>query len=191
MSQYWEHLISINHLTDASDVETCCVRLTDSSSGNHQLAYYSCKLLPRNPKFATIEKECLAVKLSFTSHLCIRVGKSLCHPDRSPCTSVANQFKETYFHVPLESSSSTILVHREQHAGKKNANPDSLSQITWTLHSFEQVQTLDSKKGLTDLFMLVWCISCPLFVTWCIVVYVVCDSWYSLSLVVTWTNLYL
>ena len=50
--------------TDASEVGVGAVlSQTDAEGCDHPVAYFSRKLLPREQKYATIEKECLAIKL--------------------------------------------------------------------------------------------------------------------------------
>ena len=50
--------------TDASEVGIGAIlSQTDTEGYDHPLAYFSRKLLPREQKFATIEKDCLAIKL--------------------------------------------------------------------------------------------------------------------------------
>ena len=50
--------------TDALEVGVGAVlSQTDAEGCDHPMAYFSRKLLPREQKYATIEKECLAIKL--------------------------------------------------------------------------------------------------------------------------------
>jgi len=50
--------------TDASEVGVGAVLSQSDDEGlDHPLAYFSRKLLPKEQKFLTIEKECLAIKL--------------------------------------------------------------------------------------------------------------------------------
>ena len=51
--------------TDASDVGVSAVlSQLDEEVADHPVAYYSSKLLAREQKYATTEKECLAIKLA-------------------------------------------------------------------------------------------------------------------------------
>ena len=55
--------------TDASEVGVGAVlSQTDAEGCDHPVAYVSRKLLPREQKYATIEKECLAIKLVELKH---------------------------------------------------------------------------------------------------------------------------
>ena len=51
--------------TDASDRGVgAVVRQCDEKGDEHPIAYFSCKLLPCEERYSTIEKECLAIKLA-------------------------------------------------------------------------------------------------------------------------------
>ena len=51
--------------TDASERRVGAVlSQLDESGADHPVAYFSCKVLPREERYSTVEKECLAVKLS-------------------------------------------------------------------------------------------------------------------------------
>ena len=50
--------------TDASDRGVGAVLSQQNSDGDHPVAYFSKKLLPREERYSVIEKECLAVKLA-------------------------------------------------------------------------------------------------------------------------------
>ena len=51
--------------TDVSEYGVGAVLSQEDDAGDeHPIAYFSRKLLPREQKYATIEKECLAIKLA-------------------------------------------------------------------------------------------------------------------------------
>lgn len=50
--------------TDASEVGVGAVlSQRNPEGGDHPIAYFSHKLLPREQRYATVEKECLAIRL--------------------------------------------------------------------------------------------------------------------------------
>ncbi len=53
------------------------VREEDDEGGEHPVAYYSRKLLPREERYSTIEQECLAVKLGVQAFRVYLLGKPL------------------------------------------------------------------------------------------------------------------
>ena len=62
--------------TDASDVGVGAVLSQLDDAGNdHPIAYYSRKLLPREKNYSTIEKECLAIKVSVEHFQAYLVGR--------------------------------------------------------------------------------------------------------------------
>ena len=62
--------------TDASDVGVGAVlSQVDDTGADHPVAYFSRKLLPREQKYSTIEKECLAIKLATQAFRVYLLGK--------------------------------------------------------------------------------------------------------------------
>ena len=62
--------------TDASDRGVGAVlSQQDDECHDHPIAYYSRKLLPREEKYSTIEKECLAIKLGIETFCVYLLGK--------------------------------------------------------------------------------------------------------------------
>ena len=51
----------------------------DSAGQDHPIAYFSRKLLPREEKYSTVEKECLSINWPYTTFVCTSLaGGSLC-----------------------------------------------------------------------------------------------------------------
>ncbi len=62
--------------TDASDRGVGAVlSQIRSDGGEHPIAYYSRKLLPREERYSTVEKECLAVKLGIQAFCAYLLGR--------------------------------------------------------------------------------------------------------------------
>ena len=62
--------------TDASDRGVGAVlSQIRSDGGEHPIAYYSRKLLPREERYSTVEKECLAVKLGIQAFRVYLLGR--------------------------------------------------------------------------------------------------------------------
>ena len=62
--------------TDASNVGISAILSQKDSEGqDHPIAYYSRKLLPRETRYSTVEKECLAVKIGVQAFKVYLLGK--------------------------------------------------------------------------------------------------------------------
>lgn len=65
--------------TDASDRGIGVVlSQLDEDGHDHPVAFFSRKLLPREERYSTVEKECLAIKLGMQAFKVYLVGKPLC-----------------------------------------------------------------------------------------------------------------
>ena len=62
--------------TDASERGVGAVlSQLDESGADHPVAYFSCKLLPREKRYSTVEKECLAIKLGIQAFRVYLLGR--------------------------------------------------------------------------------------------------------------------
>ena len=79
--------------TDASDrgagADPAVLSQCDSKGEEHPVAYYSRKFLPREERYSTVEKECLAIKTGSNSFQGISVGEEIYYPNRSSIVGVA------------------------------------------------------------------------------------------------------
>ena len=73
--------------TDASDVAVGAVLSQKDEEGHdHPVAYFSRKLLPREVRYSTIEKECLAIKLATHAFRVYLLGREfVIQTDHSNC----------------------------------------------------------------------------------------------------------
>lgn len=78
----------------------------DENGDDYPVAYYSKKLLPREQNYATVEQECLAIKLSIE---CLPPRKTIHYPHGPPSTSVAELLSgEKWAPYQMEPSSAAI-----------------------------------------------------------------------------------
>ena len=98
-------------------------------SGDHPIAYFSRKLLPREEKYSVIEKECLAIKLACQSFQVYLLGRRFEIQTDHRALEWMDKLKEnnarlTHWILALQPYSFTIK-HR---SGKTNGNADTLSR---------------------------------------------------------------
>uniref|UniRef100_A0A1X7SIY1 Reverse transcriptase RNase H-like domain-containing protein n=1 Tax=Amphimedon queenslandica TaxID=400682 RepID=A0A1X7SIY1_AMPQE len=116
--------------TDASDRGVGAVlSQLDDSGQEHPVAYFSKKLLPREEKYSTIEKECLAIKLGVKAFQVYLLGKQFQIQTDHRALVWLNNMKDktsrlTRWSLALQPFDFTI-VHR---VGKANVNADALSR---------------------------------------------------------------
>ncbi|KAL5516318.1 hypothetical protein EMCRGX_G001611 [Ephydatia muelleri] len=113
---------------DASDVGVGAVlSQVDDTGADHPVAYFSRKLLPREQKYSTIEKECLAIKLATQAFRVYLLGKPFLiiglweWLDRLK----ENNAKLSRWSIALQPFKFQVR-HRP---GKDNSNADSLSHL--------------------------------------------------------------
>ena len=115
--------------TDASEVGVGAVlSQLDDNDQDHAIRYFSRKLLPREQKYATVEKECLAVKLGI-QHFAVYLMEEPFRIQTDHCAiQWLNNFKEKNrrrWSLALQPFIFTI----EHKKGKVNANADTLSRM--------------------------------------------------------------
>ena len=116
---------------DASDVGVGAVlSQIDEEGMDHPVAYFSRKLLPREQKYATVEKECLAIKLGIEKFSVYLMGREFTiQTDHralqwlSKCQNLNSRL--TRWSIALQSYKFKVLHRR----GTENANADALSRI--------------------------------------------------------------
>ena len=119
--------------TDASEVGAgAFLSQTDDEGLDHPVAYFSCKLLPREQKYSTIEKECLAIKLDVQVFHVYLLGKPFeiqtdHHALQWP-SSVKDSNNQLQRWSLMHQPCSFSIKHRK---GVENANTDCLSHVEW------------------------------------------------------------
>jgi hypothetical protein len=117
--------------TDASDRGIGAVLSQLDDEGNdHPVAYFSRKLLPREEKYSTIEKECLAIKLSIHAFRVYLLGKEFVIQTDHRALEWLDRLKEsnarlTRWSLALQPYQFVVRYR----AGKKNGNADALSRV--------------------------------------------------------------
>ena len=116
--------------TDASDRGVGAVLSQVGDNGlDHPIAYFSRKLFPREEKYSTIEKECLAIKLSIQAFHVYLMGCTFkIHTDHTSLEWL-NRIKDTNARLSRWSlflQSYCYMV--EYRMGRSNGNADALSR---------------------------------------------------------------
>ena len=117
--------------TDASDRGAgAVISQCDSKGEEHTVAYYSRKFLPREERYSTVEKECLAIKLAVTAFRVYLLGRKFTIQTDHLSLEWLDRLKDSNprlcrWSLGLQHYQYTV-VHRP---GKANGNADSLSRI--------------------------------------------------------------
>ena len=101
----------------------------DEAGDEHPVAYFSRKLLPREQRYSTVEKECLAIKLSIEAFKVYLLGKPFQIQTDHRALVWLDQLKEknarlTRWSLSLQPYDFTVVYRR----GKDNHNADVLSR---------------------------------------------------------------
>jgi len=117
--------------TDASDHGIGAVlSQLDTEGTDRPIAYYSKKLLPREERYSTIEKECLAIRLATQAFRVYLLGRPFTIQTDHRALRWLDKLKETNARLTRWSlylqSFKFVVVHR---AGRDNANADALSRM--------------------------------------------------------------
>ena len=117
--------------TDASNIAVGAVlSQTDAVGEEHPVCFWSKKLLPREQRYATVERECLAVKLSIEKFSSYLLGRHFVIQTDHRALRWLNTMKETNSRLTRWSLSLQPyrfdVVHR---AGRQHANADAMSRM--------------------------------------------------------------
>ena len=116
--------------TDASERGIGAVLSQRTSTGEeHPIAYYSRKLLPREERYATVEKECLAIKLGIQAFRVYLLGRRFLVQTDHRSLEWLHRLKENNARLTRWSLSLQPYMFTVEHrAGKDNTNADGLSR---------------------------------------------------------------
>ena len=116
--------------TDASERGIGAVLSQRSSDGEeHPVTYYSRKLLPREERYSTIEKECLAIKLGVYAFRVYLLGRPFVVQTDHRSLEWLHRLKENNARLTRRSLSlQPYDLSVEHRAGRDNGNADGLSR---------------------------------------------------------------
>ena len=117
--------------TDASDRGVGAIlSQLDENGCDHPIAYFSRKLLPREERYATIEKECLAIKLGVQHFRVYLLGKPFVIQTDHRSLEWLDRLKDNNSRLTRWSLSLQPFQFRvEYRSGKSNCNADALSRF--------------------------------------------------------------
>ena len=101
----------------------------DDDGDEHPIAYYSRKLLPREEKYATVEQECLAIKLGVQAFRAYLLGREFMVQTDHRCLEWLDRFKDDNSRLTRWSLALQPFKFTVQHRpGRANNNADALSR---------------------------------------------------------------
>ena len=117
--------------TDASDRGVGAVlSQLDDQGDDHPIAYFSRKLLPREERYSTIEKECLAIKLAVQHFRVYLLGRPFVIQTDHRSLEWLDRLKEN--NSRLSRWSLALQPYQFQvryRPGQSNSNADALSRV--------------------------------------------------------------
>ena len=118
----------------------------DEEGNDYPLAYFSKKLLPQEQRYSTVEKECLAIKLSIEHFKVYPLGRPfIIHSDNRSLVWL-NKLKDKNSRLARWSLFLQPYIFKVKHRpGAKNGNADALSRIQ-TIESQEGGENVDFKE---------------------------------------------
>ena len=116
--------------TDASDRAVGAVLGQVSEDGEHPVAFFSKKLLPREECYSAVEKECLAIKLATAAFKVYLLGQLFTIQTNHRSLEWLDRLKENNprlcrWSLALQPFDFTV----EHRSGVKNLNADALSRV--------------------------------------------------------------
>ena len=117
--------------TDASERGVGAVLSQQSVDGqDHRLAFFSKKLLPREQRYSTVEKECLAIRLGVQAFRVYLLGRPFTIQTDHRALQWLDRLKDMNARLTRWSLALQQFYFSVEHrAGAKNANADGLSRM--------------------------------------------------------------
>ena len=101
----------------------------DDEGTDHPIAYFSRTLLPREQRYSTVEKECLAIKLGTQAFRVYLLGRAFIIQTDHRALQWLDRLKETNSRLTRWSLALQPFQFKVKHrSGKANANADALSR---------------------------------------------------------------
>lgn len=102
----------------------------DGTGEEHPIAYFSRKLFPREEKYSTVEKECLAIRLGVQAFRVYLLGRPFTIQTDHRSLELLDQLKEdnsrlTRWSLALQLYQYSVVYR----AGQANGNTDGLSRL--------------------------------------------------------------
>eukprot|EP00731_Ephydatia_muelleri_P003215 Em0001g3215a len=138
--------------TDASDRGLGAVlSQRDDRGSDHPVSYYSRKLLPREERYSTIEKECLAIKMSMCHFRTYLMGCQFTVETDHRALLWMDRLKDsnsrlTRWSLSLQPFDFTV-THRK---GPKNGNADGLSRMPWSEDAATELAAEEGGRDVKD-----------------------------------------
>ena len=116
--------------TDASDRGIGAVLSQIEDGLDHPVGYFSKKLLPREERYSTVEKECLAIRLAVEAFRVYLLGRNFVIQTDHRSLQWLERLKETNPRLCRWSLAMQPYCFKVVHrAGSANQNADSLSRL--------------------------------------------------------------
>ena len=124
--------------TDASDQGVGAVlSQCDDEGHDHPVAYFSRKLLPREVKYSTVEKECLAIKLGVQAFQVYLLGRPFKIQTDHRALQWLDKVKDSHSRLTRWSLALQPFQFQVEHRkGRANLNADTLSRIGYSTECF-------------------------------------------------------
>jgi hypothetical protein len=141
--------------TDASERGVGAVLSQRSDQGEeHPIAYFSKKLQPREEKYSTIEKECLAIKVATHAFRTYLIGRQFTVETDHRSLIWLDKLKDSNSRLSRWSLSlqpyDFTVAHR---SGADNGNADSLSRTPWPENAANKFAAREEGRNVTDRLM--------------------------------------
>ncbi|KAL5489194.1 hypothetical protein EMCRGX_G018260 [Ephydatia muelleri] len=123
----------------------------DAAGGENPIAYFSKKLLPREERYSTIEKECLAIKLGMEAFRTYLLGRPFIVETDHRSLVWMDKLKDhnsrlTRWSLSLQPYNFSV-AHR---TGASNGNADALSRSTWPEDAASDIAAGEEERDVRD-----------------------------------------